>query len=190
MTTKRVAKRGTSRKTTEAADQLTAERIRAILSDPKTPEGAKRRLRRLVSNFSEWAEPFVAETPEFFADAFAQAAGVLREGRSSDFFLSKARPFYERAVALAAEREPKDAALVRRLSEVLADPKRGDEHRAILVTLNDLSNTTGASDLHPDIFPTLARVVIREARKYARGRSESARAVGRFLRGLEMLAGE
>jgi hypothetical protein len=84
----------------------------------------------------------------------------------------------------------KDARLIRRLSAVLADPKREDEHRAILVTLNDLSNKTGVSDLHPEIFPTLSRAVIRAAREQARGRSEAARRMARYLRGLEMLAGE
>jgi hypothetical protein len=90
----------------------------------------------------------------------------------------------------AITREEKDARLIRRLSAVLSDPKREDEHRAILVTLNDLSNTTGVSDLHPEIFPTLSRAVIRAAREQARGRSETARRMARYLRGLEMLAGE
>jgi hypothetical protein len=79
---------------------------------------------------------------------------------------------------------------VRRLSEVLSDPKLDVSRETILVAVNDLSNEVdGVSDLHPEIFPTLARVLIREARKQARGRSHKARQLQRALRDLEGVAG-
>jgi len=58
----------------------------------------------------------------------------------------------------------KDVRIVNGLGEVLRNPKKRGEHTAILVAVNDLSNIAGVSDLHPDIFSTLARVLIREGR--------------------------
>ena len=273
-----------------AADELTAERIRAILSDPKTGERVTLKLTGLLNKLGSATDAPVLESPDFFAHTFAHGSAALlagdvprfevkeareaaaeiarlaerhepkafrvarrcaeiweaAEGEGANYFVAHVdavldcndglvpnpdstyfEPLFVEAFNASGPRDrdvrrlldlikrvdagadlnalaeednrrweeraekgrPKDARLVDALSAVLADPKREDEHRAILVTLNDLSNTTGANDLHPEIFPTLARVVIREAREYARGRSESARRVGRYLRGLEMLAG-
>jgi hypothetical protein len=90
----------------------------------------------------------------------------------------------------AAKHKPKDVRLVERLSAVLADRKRGDDRDAILDTINELSTRTGVSDLHPEIFPKVARELIREARKLAKGRGAEARRLRANLRDLEAIAGE
>lgn len=88
---------------------------------------------------------------------------------------------------------PKDARLVDALSKVIADPQREDDRITILDAINNLSNhTSGVSDFHPEIFPTLARVILREARwsKAAKSRGFIARSVRESIRRLEEIAGE
>jgi len=95
--------------------------------------------------------------------------------------------------ARAAKRRPKDARIVEALSAVIADPKREDDRIAILEAINTLSNHTyDVYDFHPEIFPVLARVIIREARASTagKGRSFVARQVRESIRRLEALAGK
>ncbi|HEX7313993.1 MAG TPA: hypothetical protein VF297_08725 [Pyrinomonadaceae bacterium] len=67
-------------------------------------------------------------------------------------------------------REPKDVRTALRLSEVLRDDLRVAAPDLILEALNNLANTTRANDLHPEIFPVLAQVLIREARASLRSK--------------------
>lgn len=97
------------------------------------------------------------------------------------------RQFAERTAADL----PKDTRLIDALSKVIADESREADRIDIIDTINSLSNhTVGVSDFHPEIFPTLARVIIREARAQARGRSENARQLRGWLRELVAVAGE
>jgi hypothetical protein len=123
--------------------------------------------------------PHVEETPDFFAQQFEDAAGMLHADAADLLFARRGAPFYDRAVKLAERHDPKDARLVRRLSAKLRDRATIDETvNRIGAVLCDLSNETRVGDLHPDIFDTLARVLIREARTLAAekvGDSEKAR---------------
>jgi hypothetical protein len=262
------------------ADELTASRVRAILSDPKMPSSVAGKLQRLVNKLGELTDAPAPDTADFYADTFLLAAETVRGGmpntpderaeaaplyadvaryaerhepeahklarrsreiyaewlgrkkgrRYADgahFFVEHTNAvleggeglnpnpdskyfeplfveaFNERgprdrqvrrlldlikrvdegadlnalrdeATHASKEREqahrPKDARLVDALSDVLSNPKRRGEREAILIAVNDLSNMTPVSDLHPDVFPTLARVLIREARAALKGK--------------------
>jgi hypothetical protein len=145
-----------------AGDLQTAEQIRAILSDPNTPSSVAGKLQTLINRLGEETDAPAPDSPDFYADSFAYAALVVRD--PDDFRSAEARPAFEQVTRYAERHEPKDARLVRRLGEVLRDKKLRDEREAILDAINDFSNELPVSDLHPDIFPTLARVLIREAR--------------------------
>lgn len=253
-----------------AADEQTAGRVRAILSDQKTPSAVAGKLQSLVDKLGELFGSPAPDTPDFYAETFLYAAGVAREGMpntsdecaeaapvldaltvyaerhepkahkvarrcveifthwqrrkrtdgafyfvehtdavleggeginpnpDSKYFVplfveafnergprdrrvrklldlikrvdegADLNALYDEAERETKERarahESKDARTVRRVGEVLGNPKKRDEREAVLVAVNDLSNIAGVSDLHPDIFPTLARVLIREAR--------------------------
>lgn len=171
--TKRPAKgkaEGSKGKKAEAqceADELTAERVRTILSDPETPARVKETLRGAVGQLHEWVCPSMSETPEETAHMFAESADDLHAGRGFDWHHEKARPFYERAVMLAEKHEPKDARLVRKLAEVIQSGDGEARMRIAELLCETESEAGGNFDLHPEIFPVLARVVIAAARKGA-----------------------
>jgi hypothetical protein len=64
-----------------AADELTGDRIRSILSDPATPERVKSKLRDTVGQLGEWTNPPIELTPDFMSRTFLAAAEGTRAGR-------------------------------------------------------------------------------------------------------------
>jgi hypothetical protein len=166
---KQSTKKGGTKGKAEGSEKVTAERLRDFLADPSVKESAKRRVRRLVGDLYEAGEwDTLPEEPELYMLEFQQtyindhlARGTAEPAESE---------IYEKLAAVINRSEPKDALTVRRLSEVLRDPLRPTAPEVILRAINDIANTTGASDLHPEIFPTLARVLMREARARLRAK--------------------
>lgn len=170
----------------------TIERLRAILESPDVKEGVKDSITSAVGALYGATE---ADTlPDGPEETLLEAEEALFLYRHKEGRKSKAeRDAYAKLAALVELHEPKDARLVRLLSEVLRDPTDA-QRETILTSINDLSNhLDGVDDMHPDIFPTLARVLIREARKQtkqARGRTFRAQVLGGALRDLARVAGE
>lgn len=121
MTTKKVQKRGTSRKTREAADVLTAARVRAILSDPKMPSRVAGKLQGLINRLGEHTDAPVPETPDFYADAFAFGTERLRLGTVARLEVKEAREAAEQIIRLAEQHEPQAHKVARRCAEIYAD---------------------------------------------------------------------
>jgi len=146
-------------------DLLTAKQIRAILSNPSTSERVTLKLTGLINTLCQVTDVDTIETPDFYASTFAEAAEAIRAGDGDAETLTA----FAQAKLYAEQHEPKDARLVRRLSAMLRDPKADNDGRvdALLDTINGLSTETRVGDLHPDVFETVARVLIREARKGA-----------------------
>jgi hypothetical protein len=158
----------------EGSYEPTAEQIHSILLDPATPERTKDKLTDLISDLYAVSNAFTEVTPATLAEDF-------RDGAVAHFVTpnDKTRKLYTQIVALAERHEPKDARLIRRLFEMLQDPKTdGKKVGTLLETVIDMSNEMRIHESHPEIFETFARVLIREARKAAAvkvGRGEKAR---------------
>lgn len=129
LTTKRPAKdkaaggpRNLSAAEQRAADELTAERIQAILSDPKTPKGVAGKLQKLVNKLGEWATPYIDETPGFYARMFLASAEAVRAGNvipTED--AAEAMTTFANVTLLAENREPQAYKVARRCTEIYAD---------------------------------------------------------------------
>lgn len=194
--TKKTGAKGKAGHSIELED-LTAERVRSIFASAEVSEPVKRRLHNLIGElFNAHGECILEETPELVKLEFEAGAFGLRydEEKGNP---NEGRAAFEKIAALAERHEPKDARLVRRLSAMLRDPKTD---RGTLCQIGyimcQLSNETDMSDTHPDVFETLARVYVREARKHLKGvRGPRARANGsahtlrESLRELEEIAG-
>jgi hypothetical protein len=170
MSTKRLPKGDTKGKV-EGSDELTAQRIRAILESPDTPKRVKERIEHLVGLYygTSWADT-LPEPPEYFALEFDAAEYAHRHEQSNGHPIDKADRARAELAAYVEKHEPKDARLIRRLSEILADEKTDKEtYHRIGYLICELSNETGTDDLEPEIFPTLARVYFRKARAAAKG---------------------
>jgi hypothetical protein len=167
-------------KAQRAADgeAVTAERLRAFLANPDVKETVKERVRKLVGELYEAGEwDTLPEEPEMYMLEFQQT--YINDHMKRGTAEPAEREIYEKLVAVVNRHEPKDVRLVRRLSELLRDPKTPDE---VFNRLGDLmcnlSGETQVDDLHPEVFATLARVYIRVAREGAAakvGNSEKAR---------------
>lgn len=149
-TSKQSTKKGSRKSKAEGSEQrerddaLTAERIRAILSDPTTPEDVADKLSSMVNDFGEWTTCHIDETPDFFARAFYNAAGSVRDGNViPEHELPEARTTLD-AVTLFAERhEPEDARLARRVSELINSDEDGSDE--VGEWFDQLTNDVGVS---------------------------------------------
>jgi hypothetical protein len=125
MTTATVKKRGASRKaegvskakrprwTNRAADELTAERIRAILSDPKGPRRIKSKLEELTYQLYAETNAFSEPTPDSCAADFINGTVALCVTPDED-----ARAVYDEIVRLAERHEPEGYKVARRCTEI------------------------------------------------------------------------
>jgi hypothetical protein len=104
-----------------AADTLTADRVRAILSDPNTGERVTLRLTSLVNRLGGATDASVLETPDFYAHAFAEGADKLRRGAVARLEVGEARGAAEQIARLAERHEPKAFKVARRCREIYAD---------------------------------------------------------------------
>jgi hypothetical protein len=112
------AKRELTKKSTKgkadrrrAADELTAERIRAILSDPATRKRVRGQLEELTYSLYAQTNAFSEATPDSCAADFFNGAAALREQpRNGD-----ARAVYEEIVRFAEQNEPIENKVARRV---------------------------------------------------------------------------
>jgi hypothetical protein len=153
-----------------AADRLTAERIRAILSDPGVKESVRGRVQKLVGQLYEsgmWDT--LPETPEYFVLLFEQTHinDHLKRGTADP----EERAIYDRLAAIIERHEPKDARAARTLLAVAYDDK-GEREMArqgmchagtVLDALTSLTSELSLYVSHPDILPHAARLILREA---------------------------
>jgi hypothetical protein len=109
-----------------ASDKLTAERVRAILSDPKTGERVTLRLTSLVNRLGDATDASVLETPDFYAHAFAEGAERLRRGAVARLEAGEAREAAEQITQLAERHEPRAHKVARRCAEIY-DAAEGDD---------------------------------------------------------------
>lgn len=105
-------------KARERQDAETAERIKAILSDPKTRAGVKTETRRLVNELGETTTAGFEETPDWYAGAFREAAQLVRTGRFSSKFAEEVADIYANLTRLAEQREPQEHRVARRCVEI------------------------------------------------------------------------
>jgi hypothetical protein len=164
--------------TTAAAtdDATTAEQIRAILADEGTPEEVKEEVRNGIHNlFSHYGGGDLEETPEYFILLFDSAVVGLRHYESKGPDADKARELYVNVLRLAEQHEPADARLARRAlalgfptDEAHAEAEGGTFRTGGVVDVVwELSDELRVCITHPEVFPAVLRVVIREARKIA-----------------------
>lgn len=177
MTRKQSTKKGGTKGKAEGSDELTPERVRIILESPDVKESVKDSLTYYVGQFYVATDAdTLPEGPEEVALELEQALYIFGEKGGQT---PAARDAYAKLVAAVERHEPKDARLVRRLSAMLRDPKTPDEViNQVGQIMCELSGETQVDDLHPDVFETLARVYVREARRGAAvkvGRSKKAR---------------
>lgn len=104
--------------TTGAGSELTAERIRAILSDPNAGERVTLRLQSLVNRLGEATDAPAPESPDFYAHAFAYGADKLRRGAVARLEVDDAREAVEQIARLAERHEPKALKVARRCREI------------------------------------------------------------------------
>lgn len=123
MTTKKIqTARGKGKAAAQrAADELTAERVRAILSDPNAGERVTLRLTSLVNRLGSATDASVLETPDFYAHAFECGAASLRAGTVARREVEEAREAAEQITRLAERHEPKAFKVARRCREIYAD---------------------------------------------------------------------
>lgn len=192
MSTKRLPKGDTKGKV-EGSKQVVslqemAAGVRAILSNPQVEQSVKRRLDKLVGDLCESVDADVLPVEaEVISALFAEGESEYRDREEAGKLTDKARTAHARLLAFIERHEPKDARLIRRLSKILSDPKNTQARDAVMVALNDLSNETASSDTDPEIFPTMARVLIARGRKF-KGRKYPASVIRRALSDLEATA--
>lgn len=153
--------------TAPEGSEVTAERLRDFLAHPDVKETVKERVRNLVGDLYEAGEwDTLPDAPEMYMLEFQQAH--INDHLARGTAEPAEREIYEKLAAVINRHEPKDAALVRRLSAILRDPKTPDEVvNTIGQIMCELSGETQIDDLHPDVFETLALAYIRAARKGA-----------------------
>ncbi len=127
---------------------------------------------------------------ELLADYDRRAFDLAGQDRA------RAERAYNRLRALAGG----DAALVARLSAILADPERAGDQERIRELICELTTAADVGDTHPEVFPGLMRVLLREARRKSEGAREPKPgagieqierwACGEHVRELEAIAGE
>jgi hypothetical protein len=100
----------------KASDELTAERIRAILSDPNTPSSVAGKLQRLVSKLGELMDAPAPDTADFYADTFLYAAEAVRGGMpNTPGERAEAAPVFADVACYAERHEPKEYKAARRV---------------------------------------------------------------------------
>jgi hypothetical protein len=104
-----------------AADEVTTERVRAILSDPKTGERVTLKLAGLLNTLGGATDAGVLESPDFYAHTFAHGSAALRAGDVPRFEVKEARAAVEQIAALAERHEPKAFKVARCCREIYAD---------------------------------------------------------------------
>jgi hypothetical protein len=104
-----------------AADELTTERVRAILSDPNTGERVTLKLTGLLSTLGGATDAGVLESPDFYAHTFAHGSAALRAGDVPRFEVKEAREAVEQITRLTERHEPKAFKVARRCREIYAD---------------------------------------------------------------------
>jgi hypothetical protein len=121
MTTKKVQKsseKGKAEGSKGKADELTAERIRAILSDSNTGERVTLRLRSFIDQLGAATDTPAPETPDFYVYTFAHGAESLRVGDIARGEVEEARAVVEEITRLAERHEPKAFKVARRCREI------------------------------------------------------------------------
>lgn len=177
-----------------AFDETMDAQVRAIVESPDVEESVKTRLDHLVSRLGKMLDAStLPDIPETAIVEYEAVAGYYLGAEGGGELPAEAPDAYAKLAAFAERHEPRDARLVRYLSAILRDPTEV-EREHVLVAVNNLSNTLGVGDLHPEIFPTVARVLIGDARAFlrdpARKGSHAARVVRESLRDLEGVTGE
>jgi hypothetical protein len=125
-------------------DEVTASRIRAILSDPKTPSSVAGKLQRLLNELGEWTNPYTLESPEFYAEAFTGSAEKVRADRLTDREREHVLPAFEQVTHYAARHEPEGHKFARRVSEIYAEAKaRGDREDFIMQAADEVLTSGG-----------------------------------------------
>lgn len=97
-----------------AADALTAERIRAILTDPKVKRGVKSKLEELTYKLYSQTNAFSEAMPDSCAADFINGTDALREQPRN----ASTRAVRDEIVRLAEEHEPEAYKVARRCREI------------------------------------------------------------------------
>jgi hypothetical protein len=149
------------------ADELTAERIRAILSDPNTPSRVAGKLQSLVNKLGELTDAPAPDTADFYADTFLYAAETVRGGMpNTPDERAEAAPLYADVARYAERHEPEGYRLARRVSEIFAEAKaRGDREDFIMQAADEVTTSGGegvmlsspASEFFVQFFVNAAR---------------------------------
>lgn len=106
-----------------AAVELTAERIRSILSDPKAPRRVKGKLEELSYQLYADTNAFSEPTPDSCAADFCNGAISLSVTPNEE-----ARAIYDEIVRLADASEPKEYKVARRCVEIYNTAKGNGAH--------------------------------------------------------------
>ena len=165
--------KGKARWENRAADELTAERIRVILSDPKTPKRVRGQLEELTYNLYAETNAFSEATPDSCAADFIN--GVVALCVMPD---ENARAIYGEIVRLAEANEPEEYKVARRVAEIYAaemSKTDGGEGRKFIMEAADAVTTEGSDgvmvssplyEFFPAIFVKAARDLGRDHHAY------------------------